>query len=330
MSRMLLGRLARGALAAVALSALSLAAQAQTVLTFGGSDAVGSLLDRANTRFAELVNERAGGELKVNFISGEQLGSDLDVIQQLMQGSVQLYGDVLDWYANWIPDLNILNWGFTFDSNDHLQRFLDSDLYAELIEKLRLDEGIRVLAAAPTQPRILFASRPVNAPADLDGLKMRVPEIKTYLLLWETLGTRPSRLAWAEVYLGLSTGTIEAAEGPVSAAYAQKFHQAATNVIRTDHLVSSYHITMNDAAYQALSPAQQQLLADTAREVTAWARAQAEAETEGVVQKMAAEGATIITVDKAPFQAKAVAGVDAMEKDGVWSEGLWERIRALD
>lgn len=306
------------------------AAQAETTLTFGGSDAVGSLLDRANARFAETVTERSGGELKVNFIQGEQLGADIQVIEQMMQGSVAFYGDVLGWYANWVKDFAILNWGFTFDSNDHVQKFLESDVYDALAEQLREEQGLRILAAAPTQPRILFAKEPVHSPDDMERRKMRVPEIRTYLLLWETLGAQPSRVAWAEIFLGLRTGTIEAAEGPVSAAYAQKLHQAAPNVMRTDHLVSTYHITMNDAAYQELTPEQQDLVTEVARETTQWAREQAEAETEEIVQKMVDEGATLIKVDTQPFAKKALGGVERMEADGEWRQGLWQEIRDLN
>ena len=235
-----------------ALTALACGAQAQTTLTFGGSDALGSILDRQNVRFTACVNDKAGGKLKVNFIQGEQLGSDVQVIEQTMQGSVQIYGDVLDWYANWVKDYAILAWGFTFRDAEHMQKFLDSPTYAAMAEKLRKEQGLRILAAAPTQPRILFSKKPVASLNDLNGVKMRVPEIKTYLTLWETLGTRPSRLAWGEIYLGLKTGVVEAAEGPISSAYAAKFHEAATNVIRTDHLMSSAHITINEKAFTSL------------------------------------------------------------------------------
>lgn len=304
-------------------------ASAQTTLTFGGSDAIGSLLDRANTMFSDLVTERTNGEVVVNFIAGEQLGSDIDVIQAMMQGSVHLYGDVLGWYANWVDDFNILNWGFTFDDNDHMQAFLDSDIYAAAAEQLRSEHGLRILAAAPTQPRVLFANRPIQHPDDLTDLKMRVPEIRTYLLLWQTLGTQPSRLAWDEIYLGLTTGTVEAAEGPVSAAFAQNLHQAVAHVMRTDHLVSTYHITIHDDTFTSLSEANQEIVLDVAREVTQWARAEAEGETESIIQQMADQGATIHQIDPGPFAEKALAGVDEMEADGVWREGLWQAIRDL-
>ncbi len=314
-------------LAAVCLLAAS--AQAQTVLTFGGSDAIGSILDRQNVRFTACVNDKAAGKLKVNFIQGEQLGSDVQVIEQTMQGSVQLYGDVLDWYANWVKDYAILAWGFTFRDADHMQKFLDSPTYAAMAEKLRKEQGLRILAAAPTQPRILFSKKPVASLGDLNSVKMRVPEIKTYLTLWETLGTRPSRLAWGEIYLGLKTGVIEAAEGPISSAYSAKFHEAAPNVIRTDHLMSSAHITIGEKAYAALTPDLQKLVSDCAVEAVQNTRKTAQAETEEVVRKMAAEGAKVTQIDKAPIQQRAKDGVAKMEKDGAWAAGLWDQIQKL-
>ena len=318
----------RSALAAAAVL-LANGAQAQTVLTFGGSDAIGSILDKQNVRFTACVNDKAAGKVKVNFIQGEQLGNDVQVIEQTMQGSVQLYGDVLDWYANWVKDYAILAWGFTFRDAEHMQKFLDSPTYAAMAEKLRKEQGLRILAAAPTQPRILFSKKPVGSLNDLNGVKMRVPEIKTYLTLWETLGTRPSRLAWGEIYLGLKTGVVEAAEGPISSAYAAKFHEAAPNVIRTDHLMSSAHITMNEKAYTALAPDMQKLFNACATEAVQATRKAAQQDTEDVVRKMAAEGAKVTPIDKAPIQARAKEGVAKMEKDGAWAPGLWEQIQKL-
>lgn len=312
-----------------AFSLLAAGTQAQTVLTFGGSDALGSLLDRQNLRFTACVNDKGAGKLKVNFIQGEQLGNDVQVIEQMMQGSVQIYGDVLDWYANWVKDYAILAWGFTFRDADHMQKFLDSPTYAAMSERLRKEQGLRILAAAPTQPRILFTKKPVAGLSDLNGVKMRVPEIKTYLTLWETLGTRPSRLAWGEIYLGLKTGVVEAAEGPISSAYAAKLHEAAPNVTRTDHLMSSTHITMNEKAFVALNPEQQKLVSACAVEAVQNTHKAAMAETEDVLRKMAAEGAKVTQIDKTPIQQRAKEGVVKMEKDGAWSAGLWDQIQKL-
>jgi TRAP-type transport system periplasmic protein len=317
---------------AAALSAALLfspAAKAQQTLILGGSDAVGSIIDRGNARFAQLVNERAAGKLKINFIQGEQLGNDVQVIEQMMRGSVHLYGDVLDWYANWVKDLSVLAWGFTFRDLDHMAKFLESDVYKAYEEELRTKNGVRILARAPAQPRVLFVKRPVKSAADVADIKMRVPEIRTYLLLWQTLGTKPARVAWGEVFLGLKTGVIDAAEGPILSAYAAKFHQAATTVARTDHVIAAHQISMNDKTFQSLSPELQKILTDAAQEAIAWVRQQSQAEIEETYAKMAKEGATVVTVDKASFADKALAGVETMENDGVWSKGLYARIQAI-
>jgi TRAP-type transport system periplasmic protein len=153
-----------GLLSAAAIMAIAATpGAAQTTLTFGGSDAIGTILDRGNTMFSELVTERTNGEVTVNFIAGEQLGTDIDVIQAMMQGSVHLYGDVVEWYGNWVDDFNIMSWGFTFDGNDHMQAFLDSDIYAELAEKLREEQGLRILAAAPPSRASCSPTAPCRA-----------------------------------------------------------------------------------------------------------------------------------------------------------------------
>ena len=154
---------------------------AQKTLTFGGSDAIGSLLDRQNVLFTKLVNERAAGKLKINFIQGEQLGNDQQVIEQMIAGSVQIYGDVLDWYANWVKDFAIMGWGFTFRDAAHLQKFTESAPYQKLAEELRAKQGIRILAASATQPRVMFANKPIARLEDISGIKMRVPEIMVYV-----------------------------------------------------------------------------------------------------------------------------------------------------
>lgn len=323
------GNTCRSLLLGCALALSGATAWAQTTLTFGGSDAIGSILDKQNLGFTKCVNDRGAGKLKVNFIQGEQLGTDVQVVEQMMQGSVHLYGDVLDWYANWVKDFSILAWGFTFRDADHMQKFLDGEYYAGMVEKLRKEQGIRILAAAPTQPRILFSKKPIKSQADLTGVKMRVPEIKTYLTLWETLGTRPSRLAWGEIYLGLKTGVVEAAEGPISSAYTAKFHEAAKHVIRTDHLMASSHITVNDKTFSALPADQQQLLTACAKESVQNTRKVAQLDTDETLKKMTAEGATVSPIDKGPIQQKARDAVGRMEKDGTWSSGLWEQIQKL-
>ena len=100
-------------------------------------------------------------------------------------------------------------------------------------------------------------------------------------------------------------------------------------VVRTDHVIAAHQISMNDKAFQALPVDQQKLLVDAAQEAMAWVRKQSEEEINEVYKKMEAEGAKVIVVDKATFAQKALSGVETMEKEGVWSPGLYAKIQAV-
>ena len=99
--------------------------------------------------------------------------------------------------------------------------------------------------------------------------------------------------------------------------------------MRTDHLMSSAHITINEKVFTSLTAEQQKLLTDAAREATQWARKTAEKDTDETVKKMATEGATVITPDRKAINAKAKDAVAVMEKDGSWSQGLWQKIQGM-
>ena len=296
---------------------------------FGGSDSLGSQLDRQNRLFIDLVEKKSNGRIKIKFFPADQLGGDIAQIEQMMSNSIQFYGDVLVWYANWVRDFSIFGWGFTFRDNDHLQKFIDSPIYQEMSEKFRKEFGLRVLAAVPTQPRILFSKKPVFSIEDIQGIKMRVPEIETYLHVWEALGTRPTRVTWAEVYLALRQGLIDACEGPVSAAYGAKIHEPAPYVTRTDHLISTAHVTMNDRVFQSLPEDLQRVVIEAAKEAVLFSRNESERLTNEVMKKMVAERSKIIWTDTRPFKKRLDAAVKKMEEKGLWSKGLYEKVQQI-
>lgn len=322
--------LGRGLFSAIALLAMVGSASAEVAAVFGGADPLEGVYDRQNQHFVDLVNERGAGQIKLDFIRGEQLGNDVQVIEQVMSGAVQFYGDDFSFYSNWVPELNIVSWGFLFRDNAHVQAFIESDTYKNAVEKLRAEQGIRVLSAAPGQIRVMVSSRPIKGVEDLAGLKMRVPEIRTYLALWETLGTAPARVAWGETFLGLSTGVVEGAEGGISSIYGAKFHEAAKNVTRTDHVRIIAHIAVNDAWFQSQSPEIQELLTKAAQDAVNWQMETVTAEQAATLDKMVADGAVVTEIDVAPLRQRSEIAVEKLEADGFWPKGLWAEIQALD
>lgn len=319
----------RGLIGALALLGTMGTAFADVSAVFGGADPLEGVYDRQNQHFVDLVNERGAGQIKLEFIRGEQLGNDMQVIEQVMSGAVQFYGDDFSFYSNWVPELNIVSWGFLFRDNAHVQAFIQSDTYKKAVEKLRAEQGVRVLAAAPGQVRVTVSTRPIKGIEDLAGLKMRVPEIRTYLALWETLGTAPARVAWGETFLGLSTGVVEGAEGGISSIHGAKFHEAAKNVTRTDHVRIIAHIAVNDTWFQSQSPEIQELLSKAAQDAVNWQMETVTAEQAETLDKMAADGATVTEIDVTPLRERSEVAVEKLESEGFWPKGLWAEIQSL-
>jgi TRAP-type C4-dicarboxylate transport system substrate-binding protein len=305
-------------------------AQAKHRLIFGGSDAVGSLIDRANRLFCQTLEEQGDGEIKISFYPADQLGGDIAQIQSTMAGTQHVYGDVLVWLANWMTDFNILGWGFTFRDKDHFYKFLGSDTYNEMISGFEKKYRVKILGAVPTQPRILFSKRPVASLKDIENMKMRVPEIESYLRLWEAIGTRPTRVTWSEVYMALKQGVIDACEGPPSAAYAAKIHEPTGNVTVTAHLISTYFLMMNGAMYERLGPDLQLKVEMAAQTALRYMAEQSDKETEDDLKKMEAEGSHVVrSFDARPWQEKVRNATAEMEDKGLWRKGLYDEIQKV-
>jgi TRAP-type C4-dicarboxylate transport system substrate-binding protein len=313
---------------AVLLLTVPAASAQEFTFRFGGSDPGRGLLDKTTLKFVELSEQKSQGRVKWEYFCCDQLGGDITQIEQMMANSIQGYGDVLDWWANWVKDFAIFGWGFTFRDKEHMARFLESPTFRAMADRLREQTGVRILAAGPTEPRILFTKKPVTGLGGLAGMKMRVPEIKAYLAVWEALGTRPSRVTWGEVYLALKTGVVEGCEGPASAAYGVKLHEAAPNVALTNHIISSAQIAMNEQAYQRLPPDLRKAVEDAARDAVAWARAEGDRVAADTLKKIETEGARLAAIDVRPFQERLRAAVGKAEADGLWSRGLWQQVQA--
>ena len=162
-------------LCAALLGAIAIPAQARD-LVVAAADPVGSLKDRMCQQFVDGV-EAELPDVSLNFVQGEALGSAKSVMEQHVSGSIDIFCNELVWFANYVPDMQILGWGFTFRDPQHMVDFINSDLFDPL-EQQAIDAGVRILAGRPTQPRMLFTKEPVKGLDDLQNIKMRVPQLK--------------------------------------------------------------------------------------------------------------------------------------------------------
>ncbi len=306
----------------------ALSANAET-LFLANADAIDSPMDRMNQHFAELVEDRSNGEIKVNYITGNQLGTPPQVMDQISAGSVDAMGTAASWLSSYAPDTQILTWGFTFRDGEHMFKFFKSDLFDELTADMQENDRIRVLSAGPAEPRIAYMVEPLAQSGSFDGRKMRIPQIQSYLALWSALGAQPTQIAWGEVFLGLKTGVIDGAEGPPTSAISQRFHEAAPNIYLTNHVWAATTIVINEDKFSSLSAAHQAIVSQAAEDSAVWAYDDATSRREEVLDTMRAGGATVNAYDSTQLQESARTAVSELEDEGLWRKGLYDAVTAI-
>ncbi|MDV7105102.1 TRAP transporter substrate-binding protein [Vibrio sp. TH_r3] len=298
-------------------------------LIIAGSEAVGSLLDRMSIQLADKIEKYSNGELDVNLIRGNAMGTAPQVIQQQMLGTVDINFTRPEYYSEYVPEFGILSWGLTFDDREHMDKFFASESFSHWNDELISAVNIRILAAGPDQARVMFSTNPVKDVDAINKLKIRVPQITTYLRFWQAMGAQPTQVDWSEVFLSLNSGLVEAAEADYSGAMSQKFHIAAPYITETNHVFSAANISINEQSFQQLSSKNQAVVEKAALEAITWLREEAQIDSNKVKQKMISEGAKVTTIDRLPLIKMSSNAAYEMEKEGLWPKGTWDTIKSV-
>ena len=303
---------------------------AEFVLSHGTHTAEESLIGQAGRKFNELVEEMSDGEIQMNYYPGGQFGGAIAHMEQTMEGAIDMNTDVVEWYGNFNKDFSIFGWGFAFRDVEHFNKFIASERFDQMKQELIEETDLRILNVVPTEPRVFFSRQPIENVDDIQGITMRVPEIEAYLKVWEGLGTNPARIPWGDLYTSLRTGVVDAAEGPITLSYEDRLHEGAPNVYLTRHIINSVSFVINNDTYQSMPEEFQDIIDEAAVLAGDWAMEEGIAMTEEVIEKYKEDGATVSEIDVTEFQEILIEAAIGAEEDGLWSEGLYEEVQAIE
>jgi tripartite ATP-independent transporter DctP family solute receptor len=251
--------------------------------------------------FADLVGEGTDGKVEVQVFPGAQLGGDRDVVEGMRIGSVDLTM-VAGVLSSVVPAMTMLEIPYMFTSQQALNRALDGPGGQELSDML-LDKGIRNLAWLDRGPRELTANREITNPDQLDGAKIRVPEIPASIDAWRAMGANPTPMAFSEVYGALQQGVIDGQENPYAIVESNTLYEVQKYVMRTDHVYGYVMLAMSDRAWARLSSEQQKVVTDAANTVRENHNKRTAEDDAGYEAELAKQGMTFVEVDKEAFRA---------------------------
>lgn len=282
-------------------SATSAPAEKKTVtLKLGHIQSESDLWHLGAKKFAELVEQKTKGEVKVQVFPNSTIGNDRDMAEGLQIGSVDvaLIAGVL---GNFEPSLQIMEMPYLFKNEEHLRKVIYGPVGEELLGKLLANSGIRGLSFWERGPRHLTTNKPVNSLNDIKGIKIRVPEIPPMVAAWKAMGANPTPMAWGEVYYSLQTNVIEAQENPIPYIHAGKIYEVQKYIALTSHKYEYVIMAMSDKTWKKLTPEQQKAVAEAAKEATAYENKLVFDKTDELFKDLQAKGMQVTKPDTAEW-----------------------------
>ena len=282
------------------------------------------------TVFKDTLDKSAPGEFDVQINLNASLFKQGTEPAAMARGNLELSSISAFDIAKIVPEFSIFTAGYVIRDPDHQKKVFGGPIGKEMF-KLASDK-MEVTILTPiylgTRQVNLREARTVRTPADLKGVKLRMPGSKEWLFLGEALGATATPLAFGEVYLGLKTGTIDGQDNPLPTVRAAKFYEVTKQLVLTNHLVDGIFIAISDKAWNALTPAQRQKVQAAADAAAAYNNDNRLKEEAQIVDFFKQQGLTVTTPDVDAFRKAVQAAYASSDIAKSWPAGLLDRINA--
>ncbi|WP_343117270.1 TRAP transporter substrate-binding protein [Ostreiculturibacter nitratireducens] len=270
----------------------------------------------ASVKFGEELSALTDGRIVVEVYPNESLGKEIDLINGMQLGTVDMTitGESLQ---NWAPMAALLAVPYAYKSIEHMDEVASGEIgdqiEAQIVEKAQ----IRPIAYFARGPRDLTSNRPITTPDELDGLKLRVPNVPLFVDVWAALGAQPTPMAFSEVFTSLQNGTIDAQENPLALIRSASFYEVQSHVNLTDHVRSWIYLTIAETTWAKLSEEDQAAVMEAAARAQAYERGLFNDSLAADRAFLEEKGMTFVEVDGAAFAAKAKDAVLANVNDEI-------------
>ena len=317
-------------LGALALPHWPTGAQTKTVLRISTPAVPDDWHAKMWTIFKDTLGQSGPGEFDVSLNLNASLFKQGAEPTAMARGNLELATVSAFDIAKLVPEFSVFTAGYMVRDPAHLQKIFSGPIGAELFQKVADKMDITVLSTCylGTRQVNLRESRSVKTPADLKGIKLRMPGSKEWLFLGNALGATATPLAFGEVYLGLKTGTIDGQDNPLPSVRAAKFYEVTQQVVMTSHLVDSLFIAIATKTWRALTPAQQKKVAAAAQAAALFNNDNRIKEEGQLVNFFKKEGLQVTTPDVNAFRKSVQATYQASDYARLWTPGMVDRINA--
>src|SRR6266496_2788956 len=303
-------------------------AYAQLEIKLGHVGEPGSIFQKSADEFAKRANAKLAGKAKVITYGSSQLGSDEELIQKLKLGTVDmaLPSTVM---STQVDLFGVFEMPYLVKDRAHMGR-IEKEIFWSKLEPEAEKKGLKVLGVWENGFRqITNSKRPIKAPADLQGIKLRVPEGKWRVKMFQAYGANPSPMKFSELFTALQTGVMDGEENPFTQIYSAKLQEVQKYLSLSGHVYTPAYLTVGKTKWESLPPDVRQVLENTAKETQAFVYETAAKDDTALLDKLKQAGMQVNEVDKEAFVAASKPIYEEFGKEVPGAKELIDRATAL-
>ncbi|HEY5898311.1 MAG TPA: TRAP transporter substrate-binding protein [Burkholderiales bacterium] len=319
----------RISIVAAAAAFLAVSAYAQTELKLGHVGEPGSLIGAAADEFAKRANDKLGGKYKIVTYGSSQLGGDKELLQKLKLGTVD-FAEPSTVMSSEADIFGVFEMPYLVKDREHMKR-IEKELFWSKMEPVVEKKGLKLLAIWENGFRHITNNKhPIVTPKDLQGIKLRVPEGKWRVKMFQAYGANPSPMKFSEVFTALQTGVMDGQENPFAQIASAKFYEVQKYLSLTGHVYSPAYLAVGLKKWNSFPAEVRKTLDATAKDVQAWVYEKAAKDDEILLQKMKASGSIQVNeANKDAFIAASKPVYDEFAKEVPGAKEIIDRAIAL-
>jgi tripartite ATP-independent transporter DctP family solute receptor len=275
----------------------------------GGSEEAGIM------KFKEIVEQKSNGRMNVRpFLSG-QLGGENPVLELMKIGQTQMALTGGNYRHISAPQYNVAVIPFYLPNWDVVKAYLEGPFGKKIADLAAQKMGLIDFGPQKRAPREMTSNRPIREPKDLEGLKMRLPQVPTWVAVWKQLGVLPTVIPAPEIYLAMKTGQVEAHENTLVSPYSRKLWEVQKYIIMTDHIYWPWEWVASKVWFDKLSAEDQKIIRDAVEVARNYGAKVEDEKDQFYVTELKKKGMEFITPDNKAIRAKAMPAIQEALKE---------------
>ncbi len=252
----------------------------------------------------EMIKERTDGRVIITVYPSSVLGTENDLLEQVVTGGIELMQAGSGGVANFYPPIHINEMPYVFRDADHAVKYMKSPKSLEMREDFYRENGARIIAQGIFGVRHIIGNKLIHTPDDLKDFRLRVPDQKPAVQYAIYMGANPTPIAISEAYMALQQNVCDGMENPLTPIMNMKVQEVSRNLSLTAHVINIGNVIMNGDALDALSPEDQKIVLDSFQEACDWITDTIAESDRELLEIFRNQGVTIIEPDREAFKEK--------------------------